>query len=67
MGICIPYHKLHHIVRHLVVVTPFLVVDSVFDDEEVAWAVQGIRMNRSGRSKVTKVEHLREWLQEAMS
>ena len=41
---------------------PFLVDDSIPDDEEITWAVRRLLLNRSGRPSGMRAEHLRQWL-----
>ena len=47
-------------------VQPFLVDDSILEDEEIAWAVRRLRLNRSGDQSGMRAEHLRQWLYKAM-
>ena len=41
---------------------PFLVNDSIPEDEEITWAVRSIYLNRSGVPSGMRAEHLRQWL-----
>ena len=50
----------------LVGVHPFLVDDFIPEDEEIAWAVRKICLNRSGGLLGMRDEHLRQWLHKAM-
>ena len=47
-------------------VQPFLVDDSILEDEEIAWAVRRLRLNRSGDQSGMRAEHLRQWLIDAI-
>ena len=40
----------------------FFVDDDIPEDEEIAWAVHRLCLNRSGGSSGMQAEHLREWL-----
>ena len=41
---------------------PFLMDDAILEDEEIAWAVRRIHLNRSGVPPWMRAEHLRQWL-----
>ena len=45
---------------------PLLVDDSIPENEEIAWAVRRLCLNRSVIPSGTQVEHLRQWLIAAM-
>ena len=40
----------------------FLVDDFILEDEDIAWAVRRLRLNRSGCPSEMQAEHLRQWL-----
>ena len=40
---------------------PFLVDDSIPEDEEIAWAVLRLCLNRSGSPSGMRAEHLYQW------
>ena len=41
---------------------PFSVDDGIPEDEDIAWAVRRLCLNRSGGPSVLRAEHLRQWL-----
>ena len=45
--------------------TPFIVDDSITDEEEVAWAVLCFYRNRSRGPSGMRAEHLQSWMREA--
>ena len=46
-------------------VQPFLVYDSIPEDEEINWAVHRLRRNHLGGPSVERSEQLRQWLRES--
>ena len=41
---------------------PVLVDDGILEDEEIAWTVRRLRLNRSGSLSGMRAEHLCQWL-----
>ena len=45
---------------------PFLVDDSIPEDEDITWAVRRLLLNRLGGPSGIQAEHLHQWLIAAM-